>query len=167
MDILSIFDKILGIQSDELTTINVLVRTLIAYPIGIALVRLGNRRFAGKMTAYDIIMAIIIGSLLSRSITESQLFLKIMAACFLLIFMHWSFSYIAARSHRFGQLIKGGVVVLIKDGEVSKKALRKCNLSDRDLMERIRLNAQTTDITKIKLATLERNGDISFVLKDD
>lgn len=165
--IISFFQTMLGLNVEELSTFQILTRCVVIYVIGIALVRIGNKRFIGKMTAFDTIIAIIIGSLLSRAITDSDMFLKILAACLLLIFLHRLFSLIAVHSDRFGTLIKGNERIVVEDGEILWDALRKSNLSKQDLLQTIRLNAKTSDVSKVKVARLERNGDISIIMKDD
>lgn len=166
-DLLSFLDSLFGIEADELNTIHVLSRTVVIYMVGIALVRIGNKRFVGKMTAFDFILAIIIGSLLSRSITRADLFLKVIPASLLLILLHWFFSFLAAKFTRFGDLIKGTEKIVVEDGEIKWKALKGSHLSEQDLIQSLRLNTNTGDLSKVKIARLERNGDISFVLKNE
>lgn len=166
-DFLSISKSILGIDANELSVFHILTRCIFIYIIGIALVRLGNKRFIGKMTAFDIIIAIIIGSLLSRTITEADLFFETLAACLLLILVHRLFSLIAAYSDRFGDWIKGNERVVVQDGEILWDALHKSNLSRQDLMQTLRLNARVSDVKNVQIARLERNGDISVILKNE
>lgn len=166
-EMLSFFDSLFGIKADELRTIHVLSRTLVIYMVGIALVRIGNKRFVGKLTAFDFILAIIIGSLLSRAITRADLFLKVIPASLLLILLHWLFSSLAAKFTRFGDLIKGTEKIVVEDGQIKWKALKSSHLSEQDLLQSLRLNTNDGDITKVKIARLERNGEISFVLKNE
>lgn len=166
-EILSFFDSLFGIQADELKTVHVLSRTAVIYIVGIALVRIGNKRFVGKMTAFDFILAIIIGSLLSRAITRSDLFIKLILASLLLILIHWAFSILSVKFSGFGKLIKGTEKILVENGEINWKALKNSHLSEQDLIQSLRLNTNTGDVTKVKIARLERNGEISFVLDDE
>lgn len=165
-NITSLLDTVFGIETEDITTLHILARAFVIYITGIILIRVGNKRFVGKMTAFDIIIAIIIGSLLSRAITNIDLFLKVLPACLLLILMHRLFSYVAAFSDTFGNVVKGHEQVLVKDGEILWKAMKKRNLSEQDLMQTLRLNTNSADIKKIKIARLERNGDISFIFKN-
>lgn len=48
------------------------VRAALVEVIGVGLVRLGDQRFIGTCTAFDVIMGIMIGSLLSRAITTAE-----------------------------------------------------------------------------------------------
>ncbi len=119
------------------------------------------------MSAFDIIIAIIIGSLLSRAITHEDLFFPCLAACLLLILLHRLFAFIALHSDYFGDLIKGNDRIIIENGEILWETMRKSHLSKQDLRQTMRLNASLTDVSKIKIARLERNGDISVIMKDN
>lgn len=166
-ELIKILESAIGSGAETLSISQILVRSFIIYIIGIALVRIGKKRFLGKFSAFDTILAIIIGSLLSRAITEADYFLEILAACLLLIFLHRGFSLLAASSDKFGNWIKGNDRVILEDGKIIWSAMKKSNLSEQDLMQNIRLNANITDVSKIKIARLERNGDISVILKDE
>jgi uncharacterized membrane protein YcaP (DUF421 family) len=63
-------------------------------------------------------------------------------------------------------LVKGESDLIIKDGEVQKKAMDKNDFSQSDLLEDLRLNGQVEDPSEVKLAYLERNGDVSVVPKE-
>lgn len=160
------FDTVFGLTTNDLTTAHVVARTLLVFLYGIALVRLGKKRFIGKLSAFDMILAVTIGSLLSRAITLKDLFLEILVACLFLVLLHRLFSFVTARSDVFGSLIKGNSSVLIEDGEVLWDAVRKSDLSEHDFNQSIRLNSGVSDMSRIKIARMERNGDISIILKD-
>ena len=80
--------------------------------------------------------------------------------------VHRIFAFIACRSHAFGKLIKGNDVVLVTDGQIDWKAMKRHLVSKHDLEEDLRLSAQTEKISEIHTARLERSGDISFIEKD-
>src|SRR5690606_38172642 len=80
-----------------------------------------------------------------------------------LIGLHTLLALLAFHLDWFGPLVKGNRILLIKDGEVQKKGLRRANLSDHDLDQSLRLQANETDPAQIELAYLERNGRISVI----
>jgi uncharacterized membrane protein YcaP (DUF421 family) len=165
--LLEISNKLVGIGEDSLSVWHILVRCCLIYIIGIALVRIGKKRFLGKIAAFDTVLAIIIGSLLSKAITDADYFLKIVIACLSLILLHRFFSLVAAYSDHFGNWVKGHERVILKDGELLRDAMRKSSLSNQDVMQSLRLNANTEDVSKIKIARIERNGDISIIMKKE
>lgn len=164
--VLSFLNSVFGIDTNELSLLHVLARSVVIYMVGILLMRIGKKRSVGKMTAFDIILAIIIGSLLSRAITKKDLFLENLAASALLMLMHRLFARIAIKNQRFGNLIKGHERILVEDGVINWDSMKESNLSEQDLMQTLRLNSNTDDLSKVKTARHERNGDISFILRE-
>jgi uncharacterized membrane protein YcaP (DUF421 family) len=156
----------LGTEAFDLTMWQMAIRAVIIYLVLIALVRIGEKRFLGKHTAVDIILAIVIGSVLSRGINSSAPLFKTIVAGGVLVAMHWSFSAIAFRYSRFGDLVKGTQRQLIKDGEIQWDAMRKSHISEHDLIQSLRLNGGHADPSRVKQAVLERNGDISLIADD-
>jgi uncharacterized membrane protein YcaP (DUF421 family) len=45
--------------------------------------------------------------------------------------------------------------------------MRRTCVSEDDLTEDLRLSAKIEDIDKVKIARLERSGDLSFILQKD
>lgn len=160
-------DTLFGLATSDLTIGHMVARTILIFILGIVLVRIGRKRFIGKLTAFDMILAITIGSLLSRAITMKDQFLEILASSIILVLLHRLFSFLASRFGWFGTLIKGTDTILLENGVIDRKALAKNDLSEQDLMQSIRLNAGVSEIHKIKVVRMERNGDMSVVLRED
>jgi uncharacterized membrane protein YcaP (DUF421 family) len=54
-------------------------------------------------------------------------------------------------------------VVLVENGKLQRRIMRLNHISEHDLEEDMRLDAGTEDLSKIKVARVERSGDISFI----
>jgi uncharacterized membrane protein YcaP (DUF421 family) len=131
----------------------------------VLLVRLGNKRFMGKGSAFDMVLAIILGSVASRAITGNAPFIPALAASMALVALHWLFATLAFHLEHVGPLLKGKVRLLVKDGEFQIDALRRSHITENDLLEALRVQTQSTDVHQVKEARLERNGKLSFVLR--
>ncbi len=142
------------------------LRTILIYAATLLLIRLGSKRFLSEATAFDVIVGIMLGSVMSRAINSSAPLVPTLAAGAAFVGLHWLLSTLAFHTDRFGTLVKGAPVLLIKDGQVQQRGVREAGLSDRDLREALRLQAQETDPAKIKLAYLERNGSVSAILRE-
>ena len=79
------------------------------------------------------------------------------------MFLHRLFGIAAYYSHTFGILVKGKPVVLVQDGRLQRKSMLWEHISKHDLEEDMRLDAEIEDVSKIKVARVERSGDISFI----
>jgi uncharacterized membrane protein YcaP (DUF421 family) len=64
--------QILGVGSDSLNWYQVALRALIVYIAALIMVRVGEKRFLGKNTAFDVIIGIILGSVVSRAINSTD-----------------------------------------------------------------------------------------------
>ncbi|MFN4128945.1 MAG: DUF421 domain-containing protein [Paracoccaceae bacterium] len=151
----------LGLGEDELVIRHMVVRAIVVFAFAVMLVRLGNKRFISGNTAYDVILGVMLGSIVSRAVTGQSPFLPTLCAALVIVVLHRLFSRIAIRSDHFGALIKGNTRVLVRDGEVDWEAMDRSNLS-----EALRLRANLSDWEKVKEARLERNGEISVIRKD-
>jgi len=157
----------LGLDADTLNVWQVMVRAAVVYPVGIAFVRLAEKRFIGKFTAFDVIMGILIGSILSRAITDASAFFSSLAAGLTLVVLHYLFAVLSFRSDRFGDLVKGSARTLVKNGQILWRAMRSGHISEKDLMSALRENAQVNDVAHVELARLERSGNISVILREE
>lgn len=63
-----------GLDGDELSLRHTALRAVVVYVAALITVRLGEKRFFGKNTAFDVILGIIFDSVVSRAITGSSEF---------------------------------------------------------------------------------------------
>jgi uncharacterized membrane protein YcaP (DUF421 family) len=138
------------------------LRAIIVYGALIVCVRFGKKRFLGEATAFDAILVIIIGSTASRAITGTAPFAGAIVAAFVLVGVHWIFSYISRSSPAFGHLIKGRTTLIVKNGRVLREALWDAHMSKDDLDEDLRKQGCGSP-AGIKEARLERDGRLSVV----
>ncbi len=153
----------LGRDIGDVNALQMALRAILIYAVSLGLVRLGSRRFLAQATAFDFIIAIMIGSIMSRAINGSAPFLPTLAAGAVLVGLHWLLGALTARTDWLGPIVKGNAVVVIRDGNVIERATKRAELSLHDLEQAMRLKARLTDLSKVKLAYLERNGDISII----
>jgi uncharacterized membrane protein YcaP (DUF421 family) len=161
------YNTTLGIHGDELTWWQMSIRAVIVFIVALIIIRLGNNRIFGKSTAFDIVLGIIYGSVLSRAITGNSPFFPTLVAAFVLVILHTILAVVAFHSNfGFGNFVKGKPNVLIKNGELQWDALKWNSITKNDLEEAVRKSGCEPDLSKIKTAYLERSGDISVIQKE-
>lgn len=141
------------------------VRALILLPFGVLCIRIAGRRTFSQMAPLDIIVAIIIGSNLSRAMTGKAPFLGGLAATLVVVILH---RLLAMASRRWGvmaRLVKCAPVVLIREGQIDTTAMARHGIGKADLDEGLRME-QIENAADVRLATLEAGGKISVVPKD-
>ncbi len=157
--------QIFGIaeESFDLEFWQMATRAILVYVIAIAIVRMGKKRFMGRSSTFDLLLGIMLGSVLSRGITGQAPLAGCVAAGCALLLMHWALGAIAYYLDWFAILIKGRPRVLVRDGKIDKTATAKSHVGKEDLAEAMRANGRTEDPADIRLATLERSGEISVL----
>jgi uncharacterized membrane protein YcaP (DUF421 family) len=154
-------------KATELTLLHISLRAFFIFVVGLAIVRIGDRRSLAEKTAFDAIFIVLIGSMLSRAINGTAPFFTTIAAGIVLMVIHRACAFGACKSHAFGKLIKGRDVTLVREGKIDRAQMRRSLVSDHDFEEDLRLDAKTEDISTIQVARLERSGDISFIKKEN
>lgn len=155
----------IGMDPGSFNALQVSLRAVVIYAGGLAILRVGENRFLGKFTAFDIILGFVLGSILSRAINGSGPLIPSLVATALLVTLHYLLAKTAFHTRRLGALIKGRPEPLVRDGQILWDGMRRKSLSERDLGEALRLNAGLEDCEQVKEARFERNGDISIVKK--
>jgi uncharacterized membrane protein YcaP (DUF421 family) len=160
-----LFDALLGlgVEPKELTFLQISLRGVIVFVATLVLVRVSSKRSLAEKTAFDAILLVIVASVLARAINGSASFLPTLGAGLVLVLLHRLLALAAYYSHGFGILIKGKAAVLVENGKLQRKNMRINHISEHDLEEDLRLDAATEDFSKIKVARVERSGDISFI----
>jgi uncharacterized membrane protein YcaP (DUF421 family) len=153
----------LGLDVGDVDALQMALRTIIIYAFTLAIVRFGSKRLLSKATAFDFIVSIMLGSVMSRAINGSAPFFPTLMGGVVLIGLHTLLAVVAFRTDWFGSIVKGNPVLLIKDGEIQEQGVKQSGVSKQDLIQAIRLQAKETDPSKIRLAYLERNGEISVI----
>lgn len=154
----------LGLDAQQLTLWQMGLRAGIIYVAALVMVRVvGDRRFIAKHAGLDVLLTIILGSTLSRAINGSAPFFATLGSALVLVLLHWLFAAIAFYFDRFDTSIKGHSRILIQNGQINQKALKKSHISYRDLQSSLRLRAKLTDPSEVEMARLESSGEISVI----
>lgn len=153
----------LGVEARDLTFPQIALRAALVFVLALVMVRMGDKRFLSKKTAFDAILGFILASMLARAVNGSAPFWATLGGGFVLIALHRAMALCSRRWHWFGILVKGKSDLVIQHGEVIEANLKRNDLSEHDLLEDLRLNGQVDEPRKVRLAYVERNGDISVV----
>jgi len=155
----------IGNEPKALTFGQIAIRGIIVFVVSLTMVRLGDKRFLSKKTAFDAILGLILASMLARAVNGSAAFWPTLGGGFILIGLHRLIAFFSRRSHAFGILVKGTSDLVVRDGQIIEAGMRRNDLSTHDLEEDMRAKGQLDEISKIKVAYAERDGHISIVPK--
>ena len=157
-------NDLLGLNADKLSVGQMCLRSLLVYIVALMMVRIvGDRRFAGKYAAFDIILSITLGATLSRAINGSAAFMPTLAAGFTLVGLHWLMAAVSFRLPMIENWVKGRPRILVQAGQVNQSAVKSESLTEQDLTMALRTGGKITDLDEVSLAVLEPSGGISVI----
>jgi len=139
-------------------------RAVLIFAFGLLLVRLLGRRTFAKWAAVDIVVAIVVGSNLSRALTGSAPLWGTLAASLLLMILNWTLARAAALWPAFSTAVEGDPIELVSAGVTHADRMRGHGVSRTDLNEALR-NASVDSPDKAAKVTLEPSGRITVVKK--
>lgn len=143
------------------------VRTLLLYFIIIAGIRALGKRQIGELEPIELVLMLLISDLAAVPMQDFGIpLLNGVIPIVTLLSLSMLLSFLSMRSIRFRRLICGNPTALIKDGVIQQDAMRRNRFTLDELLEELRAQS-VTDLTTVKYAVLETNGQLSVLLYPD
>jgi uncharacterized membrane protein YcaP (DUF421 family) len=144
---------------------DIVIRAAVIFVFLYLLMRMLGRRELSSMEPFDIILLVVIGDLVQQGVTQSDYsvtgaLLAVSTIALLTVLVSWT----SFRFARLRPVLAGEPIVLVEDGEVIEKNLRRQRLTVEEVESEARLE-QITSLADVRWAILETNGQISFVEK--
>jgi len=153
-------------SAPQLTVLQMGIRAFFIFIIALILIRLAGIRAFGMKSAFDNIIILLLGAILSRAVYSTDPVAGILVACLVIVLMHRLFAILCVHSDVFGKLVKGDRTLLLHRGRAIRENMNRSLISHKDLDEGIRMSAHTENHENIEAAYLERNGHISTIKKE-
>ena len=143
--------------------INIFIRTVILYFCVVFAMRLMGKRQIGDLQPSEMVVTIMVSELASLPMGSGNtpLLMGIMPIITLVV-LEISLSYASMKCKPLRRLFSGRPSIIISDGKINREEMRRQRMSYDDLKEELRLEG-CTDISTIKYAILETNGQFSII----
>lgn len=144
-----------------------LVRVLVAAPLGYAALvlclRIGGKRMLSKLSAFDLVVTIALGSTLATILLSKELALaEGFLALALLIGLQYAVAWSSARSGMVRRILKSEPALLFFQGKFLDEALRAENVPAEEVRAAIR-SSGTGGLREVAAVVLEADGTLSVL----
>ena len=138
--------------------------TVMAMVWVVLLVRINSLRSFSKMTNFDFVMTVAVGSLLASAsqTTTWEAFLQDMVAMAALFIVQSVSARLRRRSDKIEAIMQNTPVILMRNGEIIDGALEETRVARSDLLAKLR-EANVLDLNEVRAVVLETTGDISVL----
>ena len=158
------FHRLFGDDTVDLNAVQMMVRAVTTFLIALILIRVAGIRSFGSKSAFDIVLSITVGAVLSRCITGHYSYIACVTAATVLALLHRLFAMLVLYNPGFSRLIKGTPDRIFSANKIDWKKMRQHNLTLDDLEQAIR-KAGFLSTDEIREAYFETDGKISVITK--
>ncbi|WP_368488915.1 DUF421 domain-containing protein [Clostridium sp. BJN0013] len=145
--------------------IEIILRSVSTYIILLTLGRIIGRKLISRITFYDFIVGVALGSIAVRIALGSQEspFLATISVIVITILVVIT-DYLSIKSFKFRTLVDGKPVVLISNGKVLDYNLKKVKIAINELMMQLR-EKDIFNIEDVEFAVIENDGELTVLPK--
>jgi uncharacterized membrane protein YcaP (DUF421 family) len=141
-----------------------IVKSAFVYIFLWAIIRITGRRTMGKMTPFDFVLVLLVGSAMQRALTGQDYSLtNAVLIVSTLVVMDVLLSLAGRDLPSLGKILKGLPMVVVEEGRPLLWRMHRARLNEDDILEAARERHGIERMDKIKFAILETNGEISII----
>lgn len=132
---------------------------------GILLMKIAGRKSISQLTLAQTVVMLSIGMIIVQPVVQNSLIKTIFVSAFFIMSVV-VLEYLQVKSNAMEKFITGKAKLIINNGELDTKTMRKLRITVDQLEMRLRING-ISNINDIKNAALEVNGELGYELKDE
>ncbi|MCT8136830.1 DUF421 domain-containing protein [Anaerobacillus sp. CMMVII] len=139
-------------------------KSILIVIVGSLVLRLAGRKSISQLTVSQTVIMISIGNLMIQPVSNRNIFVTFLIALLLvlvLIFME----FIQMKNDKFESFITGKGILVIENGVVLEKNLKRLRLTIDQLEVRLRQES-VKQFSDVQMATIEPSGQIGLLLKE-
>lgn len=145
----------------------VLIRAIVLYVLLAFSLRLMGKRQLGELQPSELVVTILISNIAAIPVEDSSIpMIMGVIPILTLVSIDVVMSGIMLKSSKIRKLMIGSPRIIVSDGEILQKEMRRLRYTVDDLTEAMR-EQSIFDINKVHFAIVETTGKINFMLKED
>ena len=154
-----------GIEVD--IYLGIIFRTTVIYLVILLLFRIMGKREVGELSVLDLVVSIMIGDIAVLSFEELEKpFIRQTIPMFVLAILQITLAFASLKSVRFRNIMDGKPQIIINQGKIDEKAMRRQRYNFDDLLTQLREQG-IIDINEVQFAILETTGRLSMIKKTE
>ena len=144
-----------------------ILHAVIGYFVLLLVVRVLTRRPGAQMTQFEFVIVFLMGGVIILSTVGSDRSVTNCTCAVMVVgLLHRTVSWMKSKNPRFGAMVDGTPLVLLKRGEWQEQTMHGMRLAPEDVLAAARTKG-IRGLDDIEYAVLERNGGISVIEKED
>lgn len=138
--------------------------TIISYLALFIFIRVSGKRTLSKLNAFDFVVVVTLGSILSSMILMKVTIAEGIVALIIIITMQYVLAYFAKSSVKAQQIISSSPILLFYNGKFLTESMRKELITEKEIYAEIR-KYRLHNMNEVQAVVMETNGEISVIKK--
>jgi uncharacterized membrane protein YcaP (DUF421 family) len=140
-------------------------RAFAVFVLMMVVIRVLGKRTVGNFSAFDLLVALMLGEIVDEIIYGDVTFLQGTVAIVTIGALAFIDSVLSYSSHSMQRILEGTPTVLMRHGKFVRDGMRTERLNEMDLLALLRLKG-IRDRREVGLAVLETDGELSVLQED-
>lgn len=139
-------------------------RGVLVYALMLVVIRLLGKRTVGNFTAFDLLVALMLGEVVDEIIYGDVTLAQGITAIVVVALAKFATAWLSSFGHGFEKVLEGKPREIIRHGVLDRAALRSEMMNEREAVAALRLHG-ISDLRQVRSAILEVDGQVSVILE--
>jgi uncharacterized membrane protein YcaP (DUF421 family) len=144
---------------------DIAIRAVVLYAFVLFLMRVLGRRELSTLSPLDLVLLVVLGDAIQQGLTQDDYSVTgAIIAVSTIAAVQVGISYLSFRSRRARRILEGEPVVIVQDGKLIERNLKRERLTEDEVAEEMRVQ-QIGSVEEVAWGILESSGNMSFIPK--
>ena len=136
-------------------------RAVAVYALMLIVIRALGKRTVGNFSAFDLLVALMLGEVVDEIIYGDVRFLHGTVAVLAIAALAYADSWLAL-SAPFEKVLEGTPTIVVRDGDFDRRGMRRERMNTTDILGHLRAEG-ILDMREVRLAVVENDGSVSVL----
>ena len=137
-------------------------RAAAVYVFMLIVIRALGKRTVGNFSAFDLLVALMLGEVVDEIIYGDVLFTQGAVAIVAIAALAYADSWLAYFDHGIEAVLEGKPTIIVRNGRFERAGMRSERMNEKDVMRHLR-EAGIHDMREVHLAIVELDGAVSIL----
>jgi len=140
-------------------------RGFLVYVVMLIVIRLLGKRTVGNFTAFDLLVALMLGEVVDEIIYGDVSVAQGLVAIVVIALAKYLTTWLSYWKHGLNRILEGAPTELVRNGELDRKSMHHELMNELDVFAALRLQG-VADVREVKKAVMEVDGQISVIREE-
>jgi len=140
-------------------------RAAAVYALMLVVIRTLGKRTVGNFSAFDLIVALMLGEIVDEMIYGDVRFIQGTVAIVAIGSITYAESWLSYWDHGMEAVLEGKATIVVKKGEFYRPGMRRERMNEKDVLAALRIQG-VRDMREVEYALVEHDGTVSVVQFD-